>query len=367
MRRLLRRWWPWALAVTTLLLTGWVLGPAVTRGPAYDPSSTDPHGAKAAVDVLEELGWPVHVAPTPDGEDRTFLLLRDTLGRDDRREVEAWARRGGRLIVADPGSPLVGSLESAGDVGVGFVGPVSFPADCDDPALTDVDAVHATTWAGFTAPPADATTCFPLPDGWWMVRQPLADGELIALGGADAFTNARLAEADNAVLLARLLGPGRDAPVVVADLAPPGTGDDTLWELVPDRVYLAMLLLIAAFVLLAWERGRRLGAPVEERMPVRVPANELVLATGELMQRSQTREAAAAVVRDGFRRDAALRLGLGPDADRELLADRVAGWSGADPEGVAIALGETPPRDDAELLAIVRAVGRLRRRLHRSP
>lgn len=359
MRRLLGRWWPWVLAVSSVVVAALVAG-RPSAGELLDPRSTAPDGARAVVDVLDELGRPVAIATRPGPDTGVFLVLRDRLDVEARAELERWLAAGGRLVVADPTSPLLDDVELAGRLATDIIGPTTFAPRCDDPSVDDVALVRSATWLSFAPEPGDRT-CFPVEGGAWLLRRPAGDGELVALGGADAFTNARLGEADNALLLVRVLG--NRGGVVVAGASPPGGGEASLGELVPDRVYVALAVLAAAFVVAAWARGRRLGEPVEEPLPVRIPASELVLATADLMRRADVRAAAADALRGELRREAAARLGLPEDAPPDVLTDRIAAWTGRDPAGVAAALGPGPVPDDESLVRVARAVGRLRERL----
>lgn len=360
MRRLLSRWWPWALALASVVVAAVVVGPQRTGGVPLDPRSTDPIGAAAVVDVLRELDRSVAVRTRPGPDTGTFVVLRDQLDSAARAEVERWVETGGRLVVADPGSLLLRDVATEGRLATDIIGATDIAPDCDDPELRDVGPVRSATWIWF-APEPDDRSCFPIEDGAWLLRRTVGAGELVALGGADAFRNGRLGEADNALLLVRLVR--ADGAVVVADASPPGGGEATLGELVPTRVYLALALLVLAFVVVAWARGRRLGAPVEEQLPVRIPASELVLASADLMHRAEVRDAAGDALRGELRRDASIRLGLPEDAPDEVLAARIATWTGADPEGVAAALGRGPVPDDDTLVGIARTVARLRQRL----
>ncbi|MBW3620460.1 MAG: hypothetical protein KY461_09460 [Actinobacteria bacterium] len=359
MRGALARWWPWALAIASVVVAAVVVGPQ-RSGEPFDPRSTDPAGAAGIVDVLRELDRPVAVGTVPGPDTGAFLVLRDQLDREARAEVGRWLTAGGRLVVADPASPLLRDVVVDGRLATDVIGATDVAPACADPELRGVDAVHSATWVSF-APAAGDRSCFPLEGGAWLVRRSVGAGELVALGGADAFRNGRLGDADNALLLVRLLG--RDGGVVVADASPPGGGEATLGELVPTRVYVALAMLALAFVLVAWARGRRLGAPVEEQLPVRIPASELVLATADLMRRGQVRDAAGAALRAELRGDASLWLGIPEDAPDEVLAARIAAWTGADAAGVATALARGPVPDDEALVGLARTVARLRQRL----
>lgn len=358
MRPILARYWPWLLVLASVVAAALALGPGGQDGPPLDPRSTSATGARAVVDVLAELGRPVELGTAAAPGTGTVLVLSDHLSRRHRAALADWARSGGRLVVADPMSPLLGEVELAGRLATDLVGPSTFPPACDDPELADVRAVHSATWWGFRADAGDGA-CFPTGQGNWLLRRPLGAGELVALGGADAFTNARLDEADNALLLVRLTS----GPVMVTTASPPGGGDATLVELVPDRVFVGLALLVLAFVLTAWAHGRRLQRPVEDHLPVRIPASELVLATADLLQRAGLRDSAAAALRSELRREAVVRLGIPEDAPDGVVAERVAVWTGADAAGVERLLAGPPPEDDAALLGLASQTRRLRARL----
>jgi hypothetical protein len=73
---------------------------------------------------------------------------------------------------------------------------------------------------------------------------------------------------------------------------------------------------------------------------------------GRLFQRGRARARAAELVRDGARRDLAGRLGLGPDASVEEVADAVAGRTSRSTDDVRDVLGGPPPADEEQLVAI---------------
>ncbi len=65
-----------------------------------------------------------------------------------------------------------------------------------------------------------------------------------------------------------------------------GSGDETLADLVRPGVWMALVQLVLAFVVFAIARGIRPGRPVDEPLPAPVAGSELVVATGQLMQRA---------------------------------------------------------------------------------
>jgi hypothetical protein len=82
-----------------------------------------------------------------------------------------------------------------------------------------------------------------------------------------------------------------------------GAGDETLSDLVRPGVWMALAQLALAFVLFAVARGIRPGRPVSEPRPAPVAGSELVVATGNLMQRARHAERAAWLLRGECYRD----------------------------------------------------------------
>jgi hypothetical protein len=164
------------------------------------------------------------------------------------------------------------------------------------------------------------------------------------------------------VLLTSLLAPSAGTGSVwVLRPPPPGGGRASLGDLVAPRVRLALWQLAVAFAVLALWRARRLGRPVAEPQPVRLPGSELVVAVGHLLQRAKGRGQAAGLLADDLRRSLAERLGLPPSTPADQVADAAAQRTGVARERVLRALAPRPPRDEAELVALSHAVDAVRR------
>jgi hypothetical protein len=352
----LRSWLPYALLVAALAVVGIIIAQEPDDGPPLDPDSTGPAGTRALVETLERLGARVDIsADTPARDATAVLVLADDLDEDGRDRAEAWAREGGTLVVADPGSPLAPDI-----VGTTQLGPVSttLPRECDVAALADVQRVSAPGAAVIETPDAGAG-CFPRGEGHWLVVEPLGDGALVALGGPGAFTNAVLGDADNAMLAAALLLGDPNPRVHLQQPPLPGSGDAGLLDLIPDRVIEALVQLLAAFLVFALWRSRRLGRPVEEVLPVALPGSELTLAFGNLMQSSGARQQAADLLRHDLAHALAERFGLPAAAPPDTLA-QAAARAGADRERVLRVLTAPAPTDEAGLLAYAAAVDAVR-------
>lgn len=340
MRPRFRGWGPLVALVGVVLVAGLALGPGGRGdGPPLDPSSSGGLGTKGLVETLRALGARVDVTRSaPSSVHDTALLLADDLPDARRGEIDAWVRAGGTLVVADPSSPLV-PWSRSGSTDVGLF-PRRLMKRCAEPALRGVGRVSADGGSVYDAP-ASVTRCYPRNDGWWFVAAAVGEGDVVAVGGAGSFVNRHLDEADNAAVLAAVLVPRAGASVAFLRPPPPGaTGRRSLAELVSPRVKSALWQLGIAFVVLALWRARRLGRPVVEPQPVQLEASELVVAVGELLQRSGNRVRAAEVLRDDVRDDV-------PDIDARV--------------------GTDPPRDDAELVALAQRIEEIRMEVTRVP
>ena len=356
----------WVLLVASVVAAAIIGHRPARQGLPLDPASPAPDGTKALVEVLRQLGAAVRVSPTPPAPGAgpgTALLLSDNLDDRARARLTGWVRRGGILVVADPDSPVT-TIRPAGAATVGLLG-ARLDRACDLPALRDVAQV-APWRAVFLQVPAGAQGCFPSPAGGgrpggaWLVVQPLGAGSVVRLGGPDALVNAHLGAADNGLLAASLLAPAPGTTVTVLRPPLPGGGRRGLSGLIAPRVKLALWQLVVAFGVLVLWRARRLGRPVAEPPPVRLPGSELVVAVGHLLQRAGKRQRAADLLAADLRRALAERLGLPPAVAPDRLAATVAARTGMLPERVLAAVVPAPPRDEAELVALGQAAAAIR-------
>jgi len=353
---------PWVAVAVGVLLVVYFGGQRPEGGAPLDPASPGPLGTKALVEVLGEVGARVEVtSELPAGPAATALLLTDDLGPGRRDGLLAWVRRGGTLVVTDPGSEIT-RLEPAGSTAIGPLHP-ELERDCALPALRDAGRVSAPDGIvdGIVFEvPGGAQGCYPRGKGSWLVVQPLGSGTIVRLGGASALVNQQLGKADNAVLAASLLAPAAGTQVTVLQPTPPGGGTRSLTDLVAPRVKLALWQLVVAFAVLVLWRARRLGRPVTEPQPVQIPGSELVVAVGNLLQRAKGRGQAAGLLTDDLRRTLAERLGLPASAPPDQVADAAAARSSVPRERVLAALTAATPRDEAELVALAHAIDAVR-------
>jgi hypothetical protein len=224
--------------------------------------------------------------------------------------------------------------------------------DCRSPAVTGVTSIDPADGLALRPPPG-ATGCFEVAGGGsFLVIQPLGNGELVLMGGPDAWTNGHLGRLDNSVLAANLLAPSPGIPL--RWIVPPraGGGHRSLLALVPPRVKEGLIQLLVSVALLALWRGRRLGRPVSEDQAVEVPGSELVVAVGNLLHQGGRLDDAAAILRSSLRRSIVDQLGVPPSAPPEVLADVVAARSGLDRALVLSTVAGPTPVDEAALVRL---------------
>ena len=331
------------LVTAALVLTGIALWAYAATGPRerLDPAAYSPEGAHAITALLADRGVRVQRvetagAVTARDEGTLFIPVANAL---TSTELETVAGFPGRLVVAGATETQLEAL----DVDVAVEGQTDVEARapaCSLPAAVtagDVDLGGVTYSA--------ETGCYASSGGATLVQR----GDVTLLGAADLFTNERLARRGNAALALQLLGAGTDVQWL---LPRPGArsadGDQSLNDLSPWWLKLAVVQLFVALGVLALWRGRGLGPVVTEPLPVVVRAAESVEGRSRLYRASRSRATAAEALRAGARDRLARRLGLGPETSRPGLVTAVAKRTGADPVALdALLYGAAPTDDDA--------------------
>ncbi|MBW3614062.1 MAG: DUF4350 domain-containing protein [Actinobacteria bacterium] len=352
-----------ALGLAVVVL-GLVTGGRRTDGEPLDPRSTGPLGARGLVLLLERFGAEVGLAGEVTARDTTAVLLVDRLADTPSRRLRRWVEGGGTLVVTDPMSEFAPAL-APGDAGLfsedeaGEAGDLLAPR-CSLPALAKVGSIEVPGAVPLRV--AGGTTgCFPVADGAYLVARDVGRGVVVSLGGGGPFVNRQLDEGDNAVLAVSLMAARADERVVVLEPSAPGSGRESLSDLVSRRVKDALWQLLVAFGLFALWRARRLGSPVLEPQPVQLAGSELVGAVGNLLQQARRRDQAAAMLRAQLRRSLSELLGLPIDAPPRVMGDAAAQRAAVPAMQVADALAPTPVPDDASLVRLAQLVESLRK------
>ena len=350
----------WLLVVVALVVVALVAGPGGSGGPALDPRSTSGNGAKALVLLLEHFGATVELTsglPAP-GTD-TAIILTDELADTRREALQGWVRSGGRLVVADPSSPLEVGAAQRGPDGLVTVSRVDGP--CPAAGLDGVGRID-TGGSELLRTIPGAVGCLAPPGGGgvFLVQLDVGAGRAIGLGGAGVFTNARLGHDDNSVLAVQLLAPGPGAHVAVLLASPAGSGNRSLWSLIDPPTRLGLMQLLVAFAALVLWQIVRLGRPVPAVAAVQIAGSELVVAVGGLLARTGSRDSAAAALREATRRHLASWLGLGRRAGVAQVADAAAQRAGIPRQRVIDSLTPRPVDQDADLVRLAQTLERLR-------
>ena len=323
-----------------------------TSGPPLDPGSTAPDGTHAVVELVSRLGGSIDVVDgLPTADDHVALLLQDRLDRGAADRLDAWVRRGGTLVVADPGSTFTPTPAT------GVVDEVT--GACAIDGLTAVERLQVGTARAYTVG-AGATGCFGTRSGEAVVVDtPRGSGRVISIGGPDLFTNDLLGDADNAVLVASLLVGPPGSRTAFLRPALPGGGTQSLTDLIDTPVRAALAQLAVAFlVVVAW-RSRRLGRPVEEPQPVRIEGSELTRAVGRLLESNHRPERAAAILRDHARRDLSGVLGIPLDATGAAVAAALRAHTHLSDTEIHRAVAGPVTTDD-DLVAVAALLARIR-------
>ncbi|MFF5209355.1 DUF4350 domain-containing protein [Streptosporangium sp. NPDC000396] len=358
------------LLVALIVVTGAVIGVLLGgsgESRLLDPADTSSSGGKGMAQLLRAHGVRVtRVTSVAEaraaGSGGGTILLSDTSSLTDE-DAEELARMPADLLVVGVRTRL--DLLAPGVSVAGTTRTRSREPRCALPAATRAGSVYMGGMA-FTAP-SGATTCYPADGKPTLVSYPDAGRTITVVGDGQFMTNLRLAEDGNAALALNLAG-ARPALIwlVPSESAPAGTGEENLYDLIPDGIKWAVVQLMFVVVLLALWQSRRLGPVVTERLPVVVRAAETVEGRARLYRARRARDRAAAALRAGFVDRTTPRLGLpstaGPDAKVNAIAERT-GQAGAH---VGAALYGPPPADEAGLVALAAYLDMLERQVKES-
>ena len=383
-----------ALLVAVVLLV--VLTGRQAPGTPFGVSSSAPDGYRALAILLRDRGSTVVSTTaerarrdgTPAGQ--VLVVPAPELLTGPELTAVRDAARGGAVVVLGTDVDRTGTDDldivgrpaySARDLADTPAAPVR-PGGCDLPELAGVGSIDG---AFADTVGAQGQVCYGDPSGVLVRRESLGSGSVVTLGSPYLWVNARLQPAKesggrplgNATMALRLLGPPPDGATAgtritfVDAVATPGVdraGTRSPIELLPLGVKLAVLQLVAAFVLYAWWRSRRLGPPVAERVPVRIAGSELVAAVGDLLRRRGSPGRAASVLRAEARRELGRRVEVPPGSDPSALVAVVVSRTGRDAGEVGAALLDHPVGSAEELVRIANTIDAIRQEvLHGHP
>lgn len=336
---------PRARTAVVVVAVGAVIVAAALWIDARTTADDGPEGVAALERLLDVTGAERREAGRPS--DGTFVVLTDRRGEAEAEAVLDWVEEGGRLVLADPASPIAGELDVEPQPAFpGMLGePERVPPDCAVPEIAGVGEIAARA-ARLLPETADRPSvgCFPGSEGAHLRVMPHGDGRVLLLADRSPLTNELLDEADNALFALRLLD--ADAgPVVFGLPRPADAPGSSLPQLLPAGAPAAGLGLAVALLVFLLARGRRLGLSPEEAMVSPVPADALVTAAAALFRNAGDRAHAAALLRRGTARRVRRRLGLPAHTEPTTVA-RHAHRAGMEHAEWLLA-GEPPGDDDA--------------------
>ncbi|WP_144121975.1 DUF4350 domain-containing protein [Catellatospora sichuanensis] len=348
--------------------------------PAYlAPAGDGPDGAAGLAEQLRARGVTIR---TFTDSDEAFRALGPTRG-DTTLFVPSpgflyrgqlgwlrWLPDRVRVVLVEPDAAQVAeAVESVGTSGRRWAtGVAARGADC---RLTDAGpaAVVRTRYGQLEDATAAVESCY---DGG-LVRVYEHGKEFVLVGSADPFRAERAGEHDNAGLALDLLSAKSTLvwldlherePVPPKPSKPPVAEDDyddyvppsgneaksaTGPSPFPDWLFWVVLTLLAATLTVMLARGRRLGPPVPEALPVVVPGAETAAGRGRLYRRARARGPALETLRAAARRRLAAALNLPATAGPEALLPALQARTGDHPQRLGEILYGPPPQTDDEL------------------
>jgi hypothetical protein len=356
------------VGLVALVLVVMVL--ARPRGTArpYDPRSTEADGTRALVLLLEEYGVDVTVGDAvPDDPSASVLVLTDHLRARQRDALTTWVHSGGALVVTDPDSTLHAAATAGEDDDTVPVGGVVDRERCDLAHLDGLHTIDVGAGVAFPVGPGDRV-CFGDASHAFVLANFQGAGTITALGSPYPFTNALIDEQDDAGLALDLLVRGEvNRNVTILEGAVAGAGDEHLLDLVSPKVWQMLAMFAVAFLVVAWWRGRRLGRPVAETVPVEIPGSELVLARADLLRRAGQPGRAALALRADLHRELCTTFGVPRNTPLAVLDAAVSGRSSVAPGSVEAALGGPPVLDEGHLADLATAIDAIRAHASTNP
>ncbi|MFM7068829.1 MAG: DUF4350 domain-containing protein [Actinomycetes bacterium] len=351
-----------AVVVAVFFIASGVTGRAAEL--PYAVNSTTPSGLGAFAALVRQRGVQVveadadRVAAAQLGTGDALLVPVPSFAADgELRAFSDAARRGARVVLGSPETDAAEFFEPPSRYEL-----ITEPANTTGRGVCDIDALRSfgsidVRFGQPFEPSTAAASCYRSTDGAYVAEERRGLGSIATLGGSELLVNARLwpdkehggRVLDNAAVGLALLGVGApDAPrrlwVVTARPSPvaAASGRQTLTDLLPVGVQLALVQLLLAVGVYSWWRGRRFGEPVRDIVPVAVSGAELTVAIGDLYRRRADAETAAAALRADARRVLCERLGVPVAASVDALAAVLSARTGVGPDTCTSLLADPP-------------------------
>jgi hypothetical protein len=288
-------------------------------GPHGSSYATAPEGAAAYAELLHRAGQPVRRIRTPLAEEApdpgwTLAVLEpDRVEPDEAVAVRRFVEAGGRLVATGSTSRWLAQVFDAAPAwGPGAPGRAQVVAPVPETAgVTAVAFAAGGRWETL----GGALPVLAGPDGPVAAVAEQGKGRAVLLADGSAFSNARLAHADNARFALDAAG-GR--PVAFLETVH-GYGEATGLAALPARALWVLAGLALAALALVWSVARRFGPPEEEAAALAPPRRDYVEAVATALAATGDARGVADAAARGARRRLAERAALPPAADEPAL------------------------------------------------
>jgi hypothetical protein len=318
-----------AILVLLVAATAVLAPPQAAPAPASSSYSPAADGAKAAYELLGELGyhierWAQPLPELPDDPENNVLVISEPLGgvaSSESEALERFVRRGGKLLITGPSvhNFVLGGGATTQNYQAAAVSPISRGT----PVITMAATVR---WQDDGA---NAAPIYAREGNAVVVAYKLGEGEVIWWASAMPLSNVGISAQGNLNLLLNSLGPSNGTRILWDEyyhgdrrsLSAYLSGTPVLWALLQGGIICVMLVL--AF-------GRRTGPT---RMPVvesRLSPLEFVETLGALYQSAGAASGAVSTVWERFRYLVCTRLGLPRTANVRQMYDSARerlGWT----------------------------------------
>lgn len=300
-----------------------------------EPGSVDPQGGRALVQTMQE-DRDVHVVRSADdaeqalaaaGDDSVLAVFFDH--RLEPGEVQNLAELEADTLLVQPTLQTLDEFAPGVDMSGRTESDETLDGECGLPAAESAGPADVAGELYEAAPGQAATECYAAAAGSAMVQVEHGARTTTVVGTDHFMTNTELADEGNAALAMNLMA-AEDVVWLRPDTHVP-EDSATLTELLPESLLWSAAPLVAVLLLLAWWRGRRLGALVPESLPVVVRAAETTEGRAGLYHSHRARGRAAAALRAGFLNRVSGRLGLHQDDPAETVVSTLATRLGEDP------------------------------------
>lgn len=332
-----RRFWASVLAGVVLIVATFVAAQIEAPNPSDDrflsPGSSDDVGASILAEELAAEGVEVEhhtnalegIQAAGSGDVTIFVTAPDYLKQEELYGLGSLRFSNVTVVLVRPPQSMLNELGLRTD-GAARLATDAVESDCAAPPVSGVVQVGRQAYrpGDENASPGDVGFCF---DGYLAT---VADREFSAfvVGSGDPFSNQWINEVDNRQFATELLNNHDrliwlDVHALAAEPPPPSPeqsppeyddtyepepveipypdsiGTNPIYDAMPSWMWAGLVGLLLLMVLAALWRGRRLGPPVVEPLPVSVPAAETVHGRAMLYRRAGAHPQALRALRAG--------------------------------------------------------------------